>query len=62
MFLLFLIRVADYMYPPVWKKSVHSAHCACLLRCLSMCVCASFPFDFEGRIWDWDVEFDCITF
>ena len=33
-------------------KSCSFGGCACLRERLSICMCASFSFDFEGGIWD----------
>ena len=40
------IRVAER--PPVGERAVYSVYCACLSERLSI----SFPFGFEGGIWD----------
>ena len=34
------------------ERAIHSAYCACFRGCLSICVCASYPFGFEGEKWD----------
>ena len=50
MLLLFLIRVAEL--PPVWESAVHSVNSTCLSWALvKFCVCPSFPFGIEGRMW-----------
>ena len=34
------------------ERAVHSVYCACLLWAfVKFCVCPSFPFGIEGRIW-----------
>ena len=51
MLLLFSCRVADC--PPVWEKSCSfGLLCASFVNILSICVCASFSFGFEGGMWD----------
>ena len=36
----------------VWERAVHSVYCACLsCAFVKFCVCPSFPFGFEGRLW-----------
>ena len=51
MVLLFSLRIAEW--PPVWESAVHSVYCACLsLAFVKFCVCSSFPFGIEGRMWD----------
>ena len=50
MLLPFSIRVTEW--PPVWiKYSVYQAYYIFHER-LSVCVCASFSFGFEGKMWD----------
>ena len=49
MLLLVFIRVAEC--PPVWEIAAHSVSCACLSR-TSICMCSSFPFGFEGGMYD----------
>ena len=44
MLLLFSVRVAEI--PPVCEK------CSFGLLCVYVCVFASFPFGFEGGMWD----------
>ena len=44
-----LVRVAKGQ--PVWKRAVHSMDLACPLRIANIFYC-SFPFGFEGGIWD----------
>ena len=40
-------------WPPIWERAVHSVYCACLSSTfINLCVCAFFPFDFEGGMWD----------
>ena len=35
------------------KRAVHSVYCACLSWAfVKFCVCPSFPFCTEGRMWD----------
>ena len=51
MLLPFSITVPER--PPVWERAVHSVNCTCLSWALvKFCVCPSFPFGNEGRIWD----------
>ena len=51
MLLLFSISVAER--PPVWERAIHSVYCACLSwECVKFCVCPSFPFGIECRLWD----------
>ena len=36
----------------VWERAVHSVYCACLSWAfVKFCVCPSFPFGIEGRMW-----------
>ena len=43
---MFSVSVAECP-PPVWEGNI------CLFRsCFWLCVCVSFPFGFEGGIWD----------
>ena len=36
-----------------WGRSVHSVSCACLSSVfVEFCVCPSFLFGIEGRMWD----------
>ena len=50
MLLLYLKRLSEW--PPVWERAVHSVCCACLSWAfVILCVCPSFPFVIEGRMW-----------
>ena len=51
MLLLFSIRVAEW--PPFREGAVHSVYCASLSwQFVKLCVCSSFPFGIEVRMWD----------
>ena len=43
-----LFSIYGAKWPPVWERSAHSVHYACLSCTFSICVCmcASFSFDF----------------
>ena len=61
MLLLFSCRVADC--PPFWEKSCSfGLLCASFVNILSIGVCASFSFGFEGGMWDSIVLFFIIAF
>ena len=58
--LLLLIRVAES--PPVWERVVHSIYYACVSWAfVKFCVCPSFPFGIEGRLWDISIPDHCLS-
>ena len=48
--MLLLISIREDECPPVWKRAVNSL-CVSFVN-VYLCVCASFPFNFEGGLWD----------
>ena len=37
----------------IWQRAAHSGFTVCVFcECFSVCMCASFPFSFEGRMWE----------
>ena len=51
MLLLFSVRIAEW--PPVWERELFIRFTVRVFReRLAVCMCASFPFVFEGEIWD----------
>ena len=52
--LLFSFRIAEYS--PVWELFIRFTVRIFRER-VSLCVCASFPFCFEGGVWDLIVYF-----
>ena len=58
---LFLIRV--YEQSPFWGEKLLIRVALCGYReSLSICLCASFPFGFEGGMWDLVVPDHCPSF
>lgn len=50
MLLLFSIRVAEW--PAISERAIHSVYVLVLRKRLSICMSASFPFGFEGEMWN----------
>ena len=50
MLLLFIIMVAESL--PVWDRASIRFTVRVFCYISSICVCASFPFDFEGERWE----------
>ena len=51
MLLPFSLGVAEWL--PIWERPVNLVNCACLSGAfVKFCVCPSFPFGTEGRMWN----------